>query len=83
MDSLLLLGFSTEVIDLLKEKYAETRQEVRNIQKEMAVDLPEYVNLDWRLDIQVASKNARDLLNPLFLVQLQTKFHDSISHLLY
>lgn len=33
--------------------YVENRASIRTLQKEITFDLPHFVNLDWRLDIQV------------------------------
>jgi len=71
-DSLSVLALPTELADLLLALYIENRAEIRTIQKELSFDVPHYTNLDWRLDIQVASRSLRSQLNPVFILKLDT-----------
>jgi hypothetical protein len=32
-----------------------------------------FSDLDWRLDVQIASRNSRSLVNPTFILQLETE----------
>jgi len=72
LDTLLVLGFSQEHNQQLKQLYLDNRQEVRGIQRGISVDLPHYVNLDWRLDVQLASRTVKSQLNPVFMLRLDT-----------
>jgi len=72
LDTLLVLGFSKEHNQQLKELYLANRQTIRTLQKQLSFDLPHYVNMDWRLDVQLASRCARGQLNPIFLLRLDT-----------
>lgn len=36
------------------------------------MDLAHYSNLEWRLDFQLSSRTSRSLLNPIFLLELET-----------
>jgi len=42
------------------------------LQKSSCFDLPHFVNLDWRLDIQVASRTIRSQVEPVFMLKLNT-----------
>lgn len=84
--TLTVIGFSPEVSAGLKAAYSETKKELRQLQKSTCFDLPHYVNLDWRLDIevilcgfafliimlQVASRTVRQQVEPVFLLKLDT-----------
>uniref|UniRef100_A0A8C2HYM6 COMM domain-containing protein 2-like n=1 Tax=Cyprinus carpio TaxID=7962 RepID=A0A8C2HYM6_CYPCA len=52
-DSVLVLGFSEELNQLLLQLYLENRKEIRQILGKLAPSLPHYHNLEWRLDVQV------------------------------
>jgi len=71
-DTLLVLGFSPEQNQQLLDLYLENRTEIRSIQKQLSFDLPSFVNLDWRLDVQLASRSLRGQMNPVFLLKLDT-----------
>ncbi|CAG5116756.1 unnamed protein product [Candidula unifasciata] len=72
-DSLMTLGFSEETRSTLLELYLEHRREVRQILDDMSLDLPHYHNLEWRFDVQLASRSLRHQVAPLVLLKLQTK----------
>jgi hypothetical protein len=57
--SVQLLEFSQELVDILTASYGEKKAELRSIQKVMSPELPHYADLDWRLDVQIASRNRR------------------------
>ena len=52
-DSMLSLGFSEELQQILSEVYQTNRQEIRSLLFEMATQMPQYRDLEWRLDIEV------------------------------
>lgn len=52
-DSIAILGFSQGLCKDLLGLYTENRAEIRSILGEMAMDLPHYRNLEWRLDVEV------------------------------
>jgi hypothetical protein len=71
-DSLKTIGLSDELQHELLQQYVENRYGIRNIQKEMSMDLPHYTNLEWRLDVQVASRSLRHQLEPTVTLKLHT-----------
>lgn len=69
-DSVLVLGFSEDLNELLLQLYVENRKEVRQILSELAPSLPHYHNLEWRLDVQLASRALRQQVKPTISLKL-------------
>lgn len=69
-DSVLVLGFSKELNQILLQLYLENRNEIRNIQTQLAPSLPSYHNLEWRLDVQLASRSLRQQVVPVVTMRL-------------
>ncbi|XP_017573347.1 COMM domain-containing protein 2 isoform X2 [Pygocentrus nattereri] len=72
-DSVLVLGFSEELNKLLLQLYLENRKEIRQILGELAPSLPHYQNLEWRLDVQLASRALRQQVKPTVTMKLHLK----------
>ncbi|XP_015755663.1 PREDICTED: COMM domain-containing protein 2-like [Acropora digitifera] len=75
-DSVMTLGFSKEVISALLQLYLENRKEVRNILVEMTFAIPHYHELEWRFDVELASRSLRHQTNPVIIMKLHTKEGD-------
>ncbi|XP_069474472.1 COMM domain-containing protein 2 [Ambystoma mexicanum] len=69
-DSVLVLGFSEELNKLLLQLYLDNRKEIRNILNELAPDLPHYHSMEWRLDVQLASRSLRQQIKPTVTLKL-------------
>ncbi|KAJ8279609.1 hypothetical protein COCON_G00066750 [Conger conger] len=69
-DSVLVLGFSEELNNLLLQLYLDNRKVIRNILQELAPSLPHYHNLEWRLDVQLASRALRQQVKPVVTLKL-------------
>jgi hypothetical protein len=69
------LGFSEAQKQMLAEYYLSRRQEVRNCLTDLQTRLPHYHNLDWRLDVQIATRCLRQQAAPSFMMQLTTQSH--------
>ena len=52
-DSVMTLGFSEELCKEVQSQYTSQQVEIRGILSQMAMDLPHYHNLHWRLDVKV------------------------------
>ncbi|KAJ8030840.1 COMM domain-containing protein 2 [Holothuria leucospilota] len=72
-DSVITLGFSPEKKEHMLQLYIENRKEIKNILLEMCMDLPHYRNLEWRLDVEVASRSLRHQVVPSILMKLHTE----------
>uniref|UniRef100_A0A3P8X107 COMM domain containing 2 n=1 Tax=Cynoglossus semilaevis TaxID=244447 RepID=A0A3P8X107_CYNSE len=55
-DSVLTLGFSEELNQILVQLYLQHRTQIRSILSQLPPTLPAYHNLEWRLDVQVCVK---------------------------
>lgn len=69
-DSVLVLGFSEKLNKLLLQLYLDNRKEIRSILNELAPDLPHYHNMEWRLDVQLASRSLRQQIKPSVTLKL-------------
>uniref|UniRef100_A0A2R9BSX4 COMM domain containing 2 n=1 Tax=Pan paniscus TaxID=9597 RepID=A0A2R9BSX4_PANPA len=69
-DSVFVLGFSEELNKLLLQLYLDNRKEIRTILSELAPSLPSYHNLEWRLDVQLASRSLRQQIKPAVTIKL-------------
>ncbi|XP_025920946.1 COMM domain-containing protein 2-like [Apteryx rowi] len=69
-DSVHVLGFSDELNKLLLQLYLDNRKEIRSILSELAPKLPSYHNLEWRLDVQLASRSLRQQIKPAVTIKL-------------
>ncbi|XP_042521600.1 COMM domain-containing protein 2 [Dipodomys spectabilis] len=69
-DSVFVLGFSEELNKLLLQLYLDNRKEIRNILSELAPALPSYHSLEWRLDVQLASRSLRQQIKPSVTLKL-------------
>ncbi|KAI5614723.1 COMM domain-containing protein 2 [Silurus asotus] len=78
-DSVLVLGFSEELNKLLLQLYLENSKEVRRILSGLAPSLSHYHNLEWRLDVQMASRVMRQQVKPTVTLKLHLESGDARS----
>ncbi|XP_040204999.1 COMM domain-containing protein 2 [Rana temporaria] len=78
-DSVLVLGFSEELNKVLIQLYLDNRKEIRQILSELEPDLPHYHNLEWRLDVQLASRSLRHQVKPTMIMKLHLKQNDDVN----
>ncbi|KGL92763.1 COMM domain-containing protein 2, partial [Charadrius vociferus] len=69
-DSIHVLGFSDELNKVLLQLYLDNRKEIRSILGELAPKLPSYHSLEWRLDVQLASRSLRQQIKPAVTIKL-------------
>ncbi|XP_033372669.1 COMM domain-containing protein 2, partial [Parus major] len=69
-DSIHVLGFSDELNKSLLQLYLDNRKEIRSILGELAPRLPSYHSLEWRLDVQLASRSLRQQIKPAVTMKL-------------
>lgn len=72
-DTLLVLGFPPEVNDELTDLFNDSREELRSLEESLQVDLPHLKNMDWRLDVQLGSRNMTGMLNPVYITRWDTE----------
>uniref|UniRef100_T1IW03 COMM domain-containing protein n=1 Tax=Strigamia maritima TaxID=126957 RepID=T1IW03_STRMM len=71
LDSTLALGFSEEQQKELYSVYKENQTALRQILAVILPEFPSYQNLEWRLDINVASRSLHRQVNPTYLLKLE------------
>ncbi|KAF7650851.1 hypothetical protein LDENG_00119380 [Lucifuga dentata] len=70
LDSVLVLGFGEELNQALLQLYLQHRSQIRSILSLLPSNLPAYHNLEWRLDVQLASRSLRQQLVPMLTMRL-------------
>ncbi|XP_018427881.1 PREDICTED: COMM domain-containing protein 2 isoform X2 [Nanorana parkeri] len=78
-DSVLVLGFPEELNKILLQLYLDNRKEIRQILSELEPDVPHYHNLEWRLDVQLASRSLRHQVKPTMTMKLHLKQNDDVN----
>jgi len=66
------LKLSAQQVAKIQEFYSAHVKEIRQSLSALSLQLPHYYDLDWRLDIQLASRCLRAQAKPVFLLQLHT-----------
>ncbi|XP_040896434.1 COMM domain-containing protein 2 [Toxotes jaculatrix] len=80
LDSVLALGFGDELNQILLQLYLQHHSQIRSILSQLPSNLPAYHNLEWRLDVQLASRSVRQQVIPMLTMRLLlTKGIDSHS----
>ncbi|KAF5287980.1 hypothetical protein FQR65_LT12157 [Abscondita terminalis] len=69
-DSVLTLGFSQEQQSILSKFYLSKRKDITDILSKLNVDEPHYHDLNWRFEIQVASRSLLHQVTPLITMDL-------------
>ncbi|XP_053315265.1 COMM domain-containing protein 2 isoform X2 [Spea bombifrons] len=78
-DSVLVLGFPEELNKVLLQFYLDNRKEIRKILSELEPSLPHYHNMEWRLDVQLASRSLRHQIKPTVTMKLHLKQDEDVS----
>ncbi|KAG1714225.1 COMM domain-containing protein 2 [Nymphon striatum] len=69
-DSILTLGMKEGIIEVLLKFYKDNVDELRTILAGMQLLLPQYNNLEWRLDVQLASRSLHHQMEPIITLKL-------------
>ncbi|XP_029285629.1 COMM domain-containing protein 2 isoform X2 [Cottoperca gobio] len=70
LDSVLVLGFGEELNQTLLQLYLQHHSQIRSILSQLPSNLPAYHNLEWRLDVQLASRAVRQQVVPMLTLRL-------------
>lgn len=70
-DSIIVLGFNEQCQEELVKYYLQNGEEIRSFLSTLKIGIPHYHNLEWRLDVQIASRSLRRPLEPKLLLKLQ------------
>lgn len=71
-DSVMALGFSEELTKEILSHYVDNRTVIRKVLTEMVMNLPQYDNLEWRLEVQLASRTLRHQAEPIVLLKIHS-----------
>eukprot|EP00048_Salpingoeca_helianthica_P016636 m.233395 g.233395 ORF g.233395 m.233395 type:complete len:163 (+) comp19124_c0_seq1:126-614(+) len=71
-DSMMTVGFPEDLIQLLQSVYVANIVRMRAFLSKISMGVPSYENLQWRLDVQIASRTLRGHVEPSVVLQLQT-----------
>ncbi|KAM9357761.1 COMM domain-containing protein 2 [Symphorus nematophorus] len=83
LDSVLVLGFGDELNQILLQLYLQHHSQIRSILGQLPSNLPAYHSLEWRLDVQLASRSVRQQVVPTLTMHLLlTRGSDSSSRVL-
>lgn len=69
-DSVLTLGFNNEQQIVLNEFYKTKSAEIESALEKLAVKEDHYMNLEWRFEVQVASRSLPHQVTPLIALDL-------------
>nr|CAD7426636.1 unnamed protein product [Timema monikensis] len=69
-DSVLALGFSEQQQQTLSTFYHSKKEEIQSALLRPTLDIPHYQDLDWRVDIQLASRALHHQVTPLVSMKL-------------
>ncbi|XP_020292130.1 COMM domain-containing protein 2 [Pseudomyrmex gracilis] len=84
-DSVVALGFTEEKEAILSKLYSIKKDEVSNALKDMGFKQPQYHDMEWRFEVQTASKSLLKQVAPLVTLDLSLKNAnnpDEIDHVL-
>ncbi|XP_047231711.1 COMM domain-containing protein 2 [Girardinichthys multiradiatus] len=70
MDSVLALGFGEALIQSLLQLYLQHKHQIRSILSQLTYLQPAYHNLEWRLDVQLASRSVHQQIVPMVTMRL-------------
>ncbi|XP_041647735.1 COMM domain-containing protein 2 [Cheilinus undulatus] len=70
LDSVLVLGFGEELNQLLLKLYLQHHSQIRSVLSQLPTSVPAYHNLEWRLDVQLASRSIRHQVVPKLTMRL-------------
>ncbi|XP_041791713.1 COMM domain-containing protein 2 [Chelmon rostratus] len=73
LDSVLVLGFGEELNQILLQLYLQHHSQIRSILSQLPSNLPAYRSLEWRLDVQLASRSVRLQVIPMLMMHLLLK----------
>ncbi|XP_076650570.1 COMM domain-containing protein 2-like isoform X2 [Halictus rubicundus] len=84
-DSVIALGFSEDQEAILSKLYNVKRDEILGVLTSIGFKLPEYHDMEWRFEVQLASRSLLKQVAPLITLDLSIKNPDkeeSIEHVL-
>ncbi|XP_011647303.1 COMM domain-containing protein 2, partial [Pogonomyrmex barbatus] len=84
-DSMIALGFTEDQEAILSKLYSVKKDEVSDALEEIGFKLPKYHDMEWRFEVQTASRSLLKQIAPLITLDLSLKNPnnpDEIEHVL-
>nr|XP_002126073.1 COMM domain-containing protein 2 [Ciona intestinalis] len=75
-NSLLTLQFKDSTVELLRQVFVDHNNTTRATLAQCSPTLPTYEDLEWRLDVKVATRSLHQQIEPRILLKLHTKNGD-------
>lgn len=72
-DSVVALGFTENKEAILSKLYNVKKDEVSDVLEEIGFKLPRYHDMDWRFEVQTASRSLLKQITPLITLDLSLK----------
>ncbi|KAL2636265.1 hypothetical protein R1flu_007744 [Riccia fluitans] len=73
VDFLTIQGYGEVLRQALADYFVERVGELRELASVAILRLPTYRSVDWRLDVQVASRTLRNQSTPVFVISVRTR----------
>ncbi|XP_061895390.1 COMM domain-containing protein 2 [Entelurus aequoreus] len=70
LDSVLALDFGDDLSQTLLQMYQQNQNEIRSMLSLVPSNLPAYHNMEWRLDVQLASRSLHQMVAPMLTTRL-------------
>lgn len=82
-DSVIAVGFMDERQEILSRLYELKKNEISDALTSIGFKVPEYHDMDWRVEVQIASRALLKQVTPLITMDLSVKSADNeIEHIL-
>uniref|UniRef100_A0A1B6LWP2 COMM domain-containing protein n=1 Tax=Graphocephala atropunctata TaxID=36148 RepID=A0A1B6LWP2_9HEMI len=81
-DTILTIGFKEEHFEILQAFYNSQQMELKQILAEQTLDFPQFKDLEWRLEAQVASRALLEQMTPQVMVKLSLENSTATEHVL-
>ncbi|KAK2579979.1 hypothetical protein KPH14_012239 [Odynerus spinipes] len=81
-DSIIALGFSQDNEVILSKLYNAKKKEISSILSAIGFKIPEYHDIEWRFEVQTASRSLLKQVIPLITLDFSLKNNGIIDHVL-
>lgn len=71
-DSLVSFAFRPSALELIAAMHLQVASELRERARRVTARPPHYTDLEWRLDVELASRSLHRQANPTWLLKLHT-----------
>jgi len=81
-DTILTVGFSEEQCEILQDCYNSRQQELVQVLARQSVDLPQFKDLEWRLEAKLGSRALLEQMTPQVTMRLSLDNSKGTEHLM-